>query len=407
MRNLLLPVCLLLLPQLAACSRNDDRNATRHFLTEELTKCLDGTPAWFYHRAGDPRRFVLSFPGGGWCDSLANCEARTKTSLGSSAHAKPVLPMDWASFDDPQLNPLMHNWTFMHLAYCDGGISAGERRQSVRAPNGTMLHFHGRFILEAFLAEAHGYGLSAASDVVVTGGSAGALHILTHLDSMVPLINPTQRKSMRIVGFADSGFPLETTPFSLIFPFLISPSGHNGTALINPACRSSALPLARCLQPSASVHLLKSQVFIFNSRYDESDLINPAELTSCPQCGMAAPRPASCNPCITAFGSNLSQSIQRELFLRGSTSGSAAFIDSCSRHCGYQSGPLEIDGVSAYAAFAGWYRGGKRRLWVQNESYPCTTCCGGQGMNPAPEHRTGAIKTRRHAGWQALVGAWD
>lgn len=212
--------------------------------------------------------------------------------------------------------------------------------------------------------------------------------MLTHIDAMVPLINVKSKPTMNIVGFADSGFPQETSAFNAAFPFLLSTSGHNGSAMVNPACKASTLSLLRCLQPAASAHLLESPVFVFNSRYDESDMINPAQLTQFPHCAMPSPRPSSCNACITAYGQKLTEAIEREIITRpaagvAKNTKAAAFIDSCSRHCGSESGPLQIGGVTAYQAFAEWYRGGARNLWVQqhgtaggNTSYPCKTCCG-------------------------------
>ena len=44
--------------------------ATLQKLNEQTeAKCLDGSPASFYVRKGDPKKFIFLFPGGAWCGS--------------------------------------------------------------------------------------------------------------------------------------------------------------------------------------------------------------------------------------------------------------------------------------------------------------------------------------------------
>jgi hypothetical protein len=48
-------------------------------------RCLDGTPAGFYHRPGASNdSWLVHFEGGGWCVDQADCEGRSKTAIGSS-----------------------------------------------------------------------------------------------------------------------------------------------------------------------------------------------------------------------------------------------------------------------------------------------------------------------------------
>ena len=63
------------------------------------------------------------------------------------------------------------------------------------------------------------------------------------------------------------------------------------------------------------------------------------------------------------------------------TSGHAAFIDSCARHCEFGVHPAwmapRVNGRTPMHAVAEWYTGaaGSRRLWAQNQPFPCDHCC--------------------------------
>jgi hypothetical protein len=66
--------------------------------------------------------------------------------------------------------------------YCDGGSFSGDRTESIIV-NGTQLFFRGRRILDAvldYLKESH--GLASATEVLLSGGSAGGLSTFLHAD---------------------------------------------------------------------------------------------------------------------------------------------------------------------------------------------------------------------------------
>ena len=71
--------------------------------------------------------------------------------------------------------------------------------------------------------------------------------------------------------------------------------------------------------------------------------------------------------------------------LLGDQRGNAAFVTSCHEHCGQWAQGTDgdfnvtIDGWQAIPALSSWRDGGARKLWVQEASYPCSSCCqGGQ-----------------------------
>ena len=79
------------------------------------------------------------------------------------------------------LNPVMHNYTFAILNYCDGSSftsAADEPLEGVcesieGAPD--RLYFRGKYIKEAAFAQLVKRGIMDAEEVVLAGNSAGAL----------------------------------------------------------------------------------------------------------------------------------------------------------------------------------------------------------------------------------------
>ena len=76
------------------------------------------------------------------------------------------------------INPDFSSWNLVFVGYCDGSSFSGDRAGSY---NG--LRYRGRANLDAvldnLLTQQH---MSSASDVLITGGSAGGLAVYLHAD---------------------------------------------------------------------------------------------------------------------------------------------------------------------------------------------------------------------------------
>ena len=103
---------------------------------------------------------------------------------------------------DESINPKMYNWNKIFVAYCDGASFSGSNTRAVTVPsfNGEV-YFSGRFILtalyETLLSKFH---MDEASDVIVSGSSAGGLTVFLHIDYIAELIKKRSWKYPRIVG---------------------------------------------------------------------------------------------------------------------------------------------------------------------------------------------------------------
>ena len=148
----------------------------------------------------------------------------------------------WSS--DPAENPLMHNWNMVELAYCDGGSFSGTRGKSpsqsfldqssagmlswiyfdklrrdyvaatpLVTPSGALVHFRGAAIVEAvqdtLLTDA--YGLASATDVVVSGCSAGGLATFMQCDRWADRLTSASASAdgLKVRCLPDSGMFLD------------------------------------------------------------------------------------------------------------------------------------------------------------------------------------------------------
>ena len=212
----LLAVALQLLIGLAAAAPTPGEiNATLHILggpSSGDAKCIDGSPAAFYLRPGTgsgASKWVVFHQGGGWCISLSDCRARANTTLGSSVGYGAELAMpDQLLSSNATINPLLHNWNVAYLTYCDGGSFVGD---AVASDAQGALHFRGRANKEATLATLLArHELASASEVVISGGSAGGLAAFIHADWWCDAIRTATGGSLsKCAALPDSGFFLD------------------------------------------------------------------------------------------------------------------------------------------------------------------------------------------------------
>merc|ERR1712187_608094 len=76
------------------------------------------------------------------------------------------------------------------------------------------------------------------------------------------------------------------------------------------------------------------------------------------------------------MGNNITARVQSMLMAKNNESG--AFLDSCHHHCGAWNS-IRIDGDLVSVALQKWYNGigslSNKKLWNQNQEYPCAACC--------------------------------
>ena len=355
---------------------------TGYSLTEYLlAKCLDGSPGRYYISEGDPSTWFIFYEGGGFCGSLAECQARARGYLGSTHRDAAVWTLDGLSYfsRNASANPLLANASYVWVRYCDGGHYAGDRTEPVATTGAAapqMLFYRGRWITQAVLDDLATRGLAAARTVVLGGCSAGAIRLFAHIDALRAAVGVLAPQA-RVVGFSDSGFFLDRPQFTKNFEYEVAADGHNATALLSPACLAAHRSAhQRCLVAEVTAPLLATPMFAWQSRFD-TDQRNVEMNATCAQSAS----------CVNAYGAALTATM-RSAFVGSNLTTHGAFIDSCSRHCNGK-GPeaqteLAPDGLSPLEAFAAWVVATSRdakRLWLQPQAYPCSACCGSAGAD--------------------------
>ena len=183
----------------------------------EGAACIDGTPPVFYWRPATDtsasNKFHIFFEGGGACsgDTVAyraecfdTCEHRAGTDLGSSKSYP-----ERANFDDgymstdKSINPLSYNWNTAYIKYCDGGVHSGNNMTTTKAGK-YELHFRGLQNTRAVFEELiKSYKFNEATDVLVSGCSAGGVAVYAHAQMIKDNYIP---KNANYLAMPDSGF---------------------------------------------------------------------------------------------------------------------------------------------------------------------------------------------------------
>jgi len=362
-------------------------NATLYSLgADGDAKCIDGSPAAFYHRPGTGsgvNKWVVFHEGGGWCISLSDCRARAGTVLGSSVNFTTELAMrDQLLSSNVTKNPLLHNWNVVYLSYCDGGSFVGD---AVANDAQGALHFRGRAIKEATLAAllAH-YKLASASEVVVSGSSAGGLAAFIHADWWCDAIRAATKGSLgKCVALPDSGYFLDyESPRATAVPPPASYRGgyyreymawafdaFNATGGLHADCVASMAVRGTqnlCMFAEHTAPFIHTPLFALQSEYDSWQRYFVLDTQRNAQ----------------ALGDNITARLMASSIDPHPENG--AFISACAYHTGGWDW-LKIDGDWQHEAFASWYAGvgsgdpSRKRVWHEVHTYPCGACCHQKG----------------------------
>ncbi|KAL1519519.1 hypothetical protein AB1Y20_023034 [Prymnesium parvum] len=358
-------------------------------------RCLDGTPAIYYFRKGTGdgiNKWYIHHQGGGWCESWDDCLSRSRGALGSSKGDAPQITMDGGYFSpSPNENPMMYNWNSVYVRYCDGGSFSGSNA-TVASYGGASLYFRGSHNRQAvYNSLVATYQLGNATDVVVSGCSAGGLATYLHVDQWCDALSVDAPHLNKCVGLPDSGFFLdyespavpalveESTSFTRLTRKLNTPSGgyhkglqwafetFNASSGVNRDCVAAKGigddPPYLCMFAEHTAVFIHTPVFAMQSEYDAwqtSYVLNPKDGPHAPQ----------------QLGDNITKRMGANMF--GPHPSSGSFLDSCHHHCGSWNS-IRIDGDLISTAFAKWYSSldvkGSKRVWRQGKPYPCDDCC--------------------------------
>lgn len=326
-------------------------------------KCLDGSPPIYYYRKGDStgsEKWIIYFEGGAWCTSEEDCYKRSLDYLGTSKNLPESMDLNWDYFqNDERLNPLMHNWNKVYIHYCDGGSFSGNAEFTYKPTNSsteTKLYFKGKNIINAVFEDLKtNQGLYQATDVVISGSSAGGLTTFLHLDYIAEMLNPNSK----IVGLPDGGYFLdfEGSPqyhSKMIWNFNIM----NSKSGVDSKCiRNYILEPSKCIFAENVLPFIRTPIFILQSNFDSWQKDNIYG--------------GNDEEGFNKFGNKMLSLLLKTIQTNKNVSG---FIDSCLHHCGLWN-QIEIDKTTQAEAFFAWYNNIGKNIFIQDGKYLCEACC--------------------------------
>lgn len=381
---------------------------------------LDGTPAALYLRRGqgaDEGKYVLFFEGGGWCESPEDCVSRSNTSLGSSRYSTSGYAARDLLQPDCTLNPRFCNHSMVYAQYLDGTSRSSDVEAPVVVGGSTIYHRGHRILgatLEALLSPSGpGEGLPSlarASELIITGSSAGGLTTYLHSDEIsgaVLALNPACAiRAIPEVGFFIDGVSIwgariMTSVFARVAEFG-NVTGGSPTQ-VNAACVAATPPPLRhhCFMAQFTLPFTTTPTFVVNSMVDEWQAENilapntntlPAVSTYPPfkPC-IAHPSPAACNA--TQWGQWRGLGTQFLEALQGARNATppalaahhGGVISSCPIHTtliGGLSRRIVVGGKSLYTHIVEWLDGGAGDTLTIDQPYPSNPTCPQPGELP-------------------------
>jgi hypothetical protein len=312
--------------------------------------CLDGSPAGYYIVMSNSshnkpsNKWLIYHEGGGWCTSLDDCYARSTTLLGSTVNRPQQIHSSslTAEFsNDPNLNMLMHDWNKVLIIYCDGGSFTGN---NITRYDDKDLYFRGKENLKAVKNSLVSRGLSNATDIVISGCSAGGLAVYLHLDWWRDTI-AAYDSSIRVTGLAIDGYFLDRNDvygFYGISDYMRWILIHMNSSTNSKCMQQNTLDEGKCMFPQYVSSYVTTPFFIYNSKFNYHTILGTGTR-------------------VEEFGSLIASSINTSVNLINQTRG--CFVDTCVHHCTRDT-PY-INGYNSTYAFKLFYE----KLYAQQSDH--------------------------------------
>ena len=180
-------------------------------------KCLNGAaPAVEIRLNKSSTQWMLFLEGGGWCygatqdATIASCAGRGgfNPPSESAADLSSGKTGDYGGVmgSSSDSNPDFHTWNQIFIHYCDGASMGSSRTEpiAVKDKKGkpAQLWMRGRNNFNAVIDDLLStQGMNKATEVILSGGSAGGLAVFYNVDHLVTLLP----SSVRVTGFPDAG----------------------------------------------------------------------------------------------------------------------------------------------------------------------------------------------------------
>ena len=258
----------------------------------------------------------------------------------------------------------------MFVRYCDGASFSGNNESEILTENGDSLYFKGFNNLNAVLDVLRDeYALLDATDVLLTGSSAGGLAVYLHSDYIASYIG-VEENEINFMAMADSGWFMDyegngkyRDAMQWIFEAQNTSSGLNQKCVESKGEEEGY----QCMFAQHTAPFIQSKFMIIQSQFDQHQIEH--ELIS------------ENVTAINEYGDTLKRNVMEQFVDKKheDTGQRMLYLDSCYHHCyGGKYDSIIIDGWRASEVEYAFYYGNTsgRDVFIQNESYLCEGCCG-------------------------------
>jgi len=223
--------------------------------------------------------------GGGSADGAGGrCEAvgsllRACRSLGSSTFYGPTYVPSYEGgsgilSNDPAQNPNFYNYSMVYMVYCDGASYSGNLEQPVVVGSQTI-YFRGHRILQGLFTDIfENQGAAGATDLVLSGCSAGGLATYHHCDEWASFAQKYAAPNAKVRCVPDAGYFVDlpnVNNLQVIRPeYQYVFQMQNTSGGVDASCIAATAPANQwqCFFAQYSLPYISTPVFVVNSGYD-------------------------------------------------------------------------------------------------------------------------------------------
>ena len=315
--------------------------------------CLDGTPYGFYHVPSKTNStlWTISIQGGGWCYNETLCYERSLTRLGSSKFFPTTSSCGCVNVENGDID---RDCNCIYMPYGDGASFSGLREDPWPAPGNKKLYFRGWKNLEATLDYAfQKLGMAKATQVVLTGGSAGGLSTFLHADYVAERVRKEAplafTKAMPVVGyFLDhKNFAGTSQSYPAWMDYIYHMQNLKIPALTSECLKAYPSTPYYCFMSPHMHTFIQTPFYMLNSKFDQWQMDNilqvscMREKSACTDSEKAA---------IVAYGKSFMADFNSVM----QNEKNGAMITSCICHgCNWNN--ITLNGKNTYSHYIDWF----------------------------------------------------
>jgi len=326
---------------------------TTQYSQQSGARCLDGSVSGYYFEAAsateNATKWVFFLEGGGACWTYTDCKQRSLTALGSSnlwtathTDTSNVLSSNVSN------NPAWATWNHVYVPYCGGDVHSGQKNTTTW----NELYFSGYLTVRAVFNQLiNQNGLKGATQVLLSGSSAGGIGTFVHANGLFDLLPNALVKAEPQGGWFFPNVTYYANWKNGTFVQLPDPTINAlWDGYLDPACvkdhpgNLSSL----CGTIDVAYSYVRAPLFVSENKFDTNQIYTQL---GCPQNG------PDTNNYLAYFGKGMRASVQKVL---DSPKKDGIFLMSCAEHTSNTglNSPTQVQGRTQRSSIIDWFFNG-------------------------------------------------